>query len=111
MDGPQDAEPEPTGLSRTGRLLEAAADKGIPLRTILTVDAVVILTWLAYRLVGRLREVILWILTAAFVALVLNPAVNFLQRHRFRRGPQWVSSSPSPSLRSRGCWDCSVTRW
>ncbi|MHB1518561.1 MAG: AI-2E family transporter [Acidimicrobiales bacterium] len=86
MDGPKDAEPEPTVPSRTGRMLEAAADKGIPLRTILAVDAVVILTWLAYLLIGRLREVILWVLTAAFVALVLNPAVNFLQRHSFRRG-------------------------
>ena len=58
----------------------------MPLRTILTVDAVVIATWVLYRLIGRLREVILWILIAAFIALVLNPAVNFLQRHRFRRG-------------------------
>ena len=41
--------------------------------------------WL-YRLLGRLREVILWVLIAAFIALVLNPSVNFLQRHRFRRG-------------------------
>ena len=46
----------------------------------------VIATWLLYRLIGRLREVILWILIAAFIALVLNPAVNFLQRHGFRRG-------------------------
>jgi predicted PurR-regulated permease PerM len=72
---------------RRERLFAAASAKGVPLRTILTVDAVVIVTWVLYRLVGRLREVILWILIAAFIALVLNPAVNFLQRHRFRRGP------------------------
>ncbi len=72
--------------SRTERLFASASKKGIPLRTILTVDAVVVVTWVAYRLFGRLREVILWILTAAFIALVLNPAVNFLQRKRFRRG-------------------------
>ena len=71
---------------RRERLFAAASAKGVPLRTILTVDAVVIVTWLLYRLVGRLREVILWILIAAFIALVLNPAVNFLQRHGFRRG-------------------------
>ena len=71
---------------RRDRLFAAASAKGVPLRTILTVDAVVIATWVLYRLLGRLREVILWILIAAFIALVLNPAVNFLQRHRFRRG-------------------------
>ncbi len=77
---------EPT-RERRGRLFAAARARGIPLPTILVVDAVVIVTWLAYRLVGRLREVILWILIAAFIALVLDPAVVFLQRHRFRRGP------------------------
>ena len=71
---------------RRERLFAAASAKGVPLRTILTVDAVVIATWVLYRLIGRLRAVILWILIAAFVSLVLNPAVNFLQRHRFRRG-------------------------
>lgn len=71
---------------RRERLFAAASAKGVPLRTILTIDGVVIATWVAYRLLGRLREVILWILIAAFIALVLNPSVNFLQRHRFRRG-------------------------
>jgi predicted PurR-regulated permease PerM len=71
---------------RRDRLFAAASAKGVPLRTILTVDAVVIATWVLFRLIGRLREVILWILIAAFIALVLNPSVNFLQRHRFRRG-------------------------
>jgi predicted PurR-regulated permease PerM len=71
---------------RRERLFAAASAKGVPLRTILTVDAVVIVTWVLYRLLGRLREVILWILIASFIALVLNPAVSFLERHRFRRG-------------------------
>ena len=71
---------------RRDRLFAAASAKGVPLRTILTVDAVVIATWVMYRLLGRLREVILWVLIAAFIALVLNPAVVALQRHRFRRG-------------------------
>jgi predicted PurR-regulated permease PerM len=71
---------------RLERLFAAASAKGVPLRTILAVDAVVIGTWVLYRLLGRLREVILWLLISAFIALVLNPAVNFLQRHRFRRG-------------------------
>jgi predicted PurR-regulated permease PerM len=71
---------------RRERLFAAASAKGVPLRTILTIDAVVIATWVVYRLLGRLREVILWIFIAAFISLVLNPSVNFLQRHRFRRG-------------------------
>jgi len=71
---------------RRERLFAAASAKGVNLRTILAVDAVVITTWVIYRLIGRLKEIILWILIAAFVALVLNPGVSFLQRHRVRRG-------------------------
>jgi predicted PurR-regulated permease PerM len=71
---------------RRERLFAAASAKGVPLRTILVVDAVVIATFVVYLLIVRLHEVILWILIAAFIAVVLNPSVNFLQRHRFRRG-------------------------
>jgi predicted PurR-regulated permease PerM len=71
---------------RRDRLFAAFANKGVPLRTILTIDAVVIVTWVLYRLIGRLREVILWILIAAFISLVLNPAVVALQRWRLKRG-------------------------
>ena len=71
---------------RRDRLFAAFANKGVPLRTILTIDAVVIVTWVLYRLLGRLREVILWILIAAFISLVLNPAVVALQRWRLKRG-------------------------
>ena len=71
---------------RRDRLFAAASAKGVPLRTILAVDAVIIATWVMYRLLGRLRDVILWVLIAAFIALVLNPAVAFLQRRRLRRG-------------------------
>jgi predicted PurR-regulated permease PerM len=72
---------------RLDRLFAAASAKGVPLRTILTIDAVVIITWTAYSLLGRLRQIILWVLIAAFIALVLDPAVGFLQRHRLRRAP------------------------
>ncbi len=71
---------------RRDRLFAAASARGVPLRTILAVDAVVIATWVAYRLIGRLREVILWILIAAFIAAVLNPAVVLLERRGLRRG-------------------------
>ena len=71
---------------RRERLFAAASARGVPLRTILTIDLVVIATWVSYRVIGRLREIILWILIAAFIALVLNPAVVALQRRRLRRG-------------------------
>ena len=73
--------------SRQRRFFKKFDDWGVPIRTILTIDVVVIVTWTAYRTLGRLRELILWVLIAAFVALVLNPAVGFLQRHHFRRAP------------------------
>ena len=68
------------------RVMAAVEARGVPLRTILVIDAVVIVTWVLYRLLGRLREVILWLLVAAFIALVLHPAVSFLQRRGLRRG-------------------------
>ncbi len=70
---------------RRDRLFAAATRVGVPLRTILVIDAVVIATWVGYRLVGRLHEVILWVLVAAFIAVVLDPAVVFLQRRRLGR--------------------------
>jgi len=86
--GPTDVPDRQVGpqSSRRERLFASASARGVPLRTILAVDAVVIATWVLYRLLGRLREVILWVLIAAFIALVLDPAVVALQRHRFRRG-------------------------
>ena len=78
-------EEAPPDAPRRDRLFAAFSNKGVPLRTILTVDAVVIITWVLYRLIGRLRDVILWILIAAFISLVLNPAVVALQRWRMKR--------------------------
>jgi predicted PurR-regulated permease PerM len=80
------APPLGSDAPRRERLFAAASARGVPLRTILAVDAVVIATFVLYRLVGRLREVILWILIAAFISAVLNPSVLFLQRRGFRRG-------------------------
>jgi len=66
-------------------LFAAAESKGVPLRTILTVDAVVVATYVVYRLVGRLREILLWLLIASFISLILNPAVVWLEHRRLRR--------------------------
>ena len=62
-----------------------AAAHGIPLGTIVTSVAVVAVTYLAGKLVYRLRDVVLMMLAAAFVAVILNPLVLYLQRWRIRR--------------------------
>ena len=71
---------------RLARMRAAAAARGIPLPTIIATVAVVVLTYLAGKLLYRLRDVILLILVAGFVALILNPLVVYLQRWIPRRG-------------------------
>jgi predicted PurR-regulated permease PerM len=48
---------------------------GIPLPTIIATVAVVVLTYLAGKVLYRLRDVILLMVVAGFVALILNPLV------------------------------------
>ena len=59
----------------------------MPLLTILVTVAVVAVTYLAGKLIYRLRDIVLLILVAGFVALLLNPLVVLLQKRLFpRRG-------------------------
>ena len=78
-----DEMPQPD--TRRARLWKAAAIRGIPLRTILVTVAVVAVAFLLGKLVYRLRDVILLIVVAGFVALILNPLVVALQRWRIQR--------------------------
>ena len=71
--------------TRRARILNAAAARGIPLGAIITAVAVVALTFLAGKLLYRLRDVVLLIVVAGFVALILNPLVLYLQHHRVKR--------------------------
>jgi predicted PurR-regulated permease PerM len=71
--------------ARHGRLRAAAARRGVPLATILTAVAVVVLTYLAGKLAYRIRDVLLMIAVAGFVSLILNPLVVALQRWGIRR--------------------------
>jgi cytochrome bd-type quinol oxidase subunit 2 len=71
--------------ARRARLRAAAAARGVPLATIGVSVAVVVMTYLAGKLAYRLRDVILMILAAGFLALILNPLVVGLQRRRVRR--------------------------
>ena len=71
--------------TRRARLRAAAQALGIPLPAILTTVGVVIAAFLLGKVVYRLKDVILLILVAAFVALILNPAVVALQRWKIKR--------------------------
>jgi predicted PurR-regulated permease PerM len=71
--------------TRRARIRTAAAARGIPLAAILTAVGVVALTFLAGKVLYRLKDVILLIVVAGFVALILNPLVLYLQHHRVKR--------------------------
>ena len=76
----------PAGDTRRAVLWSAAEARGVPLRAILTTIAAVVVVYLAAKVVYRLRDVILLIVVAGFVALLLNPLVVALQRRLGRRG-------------------------
>jgi predicted PurR-regulated permease PerM len=78
---------EPPPRSRFGRLLQAADRRHVPLLTILVTVGVVAVTYLAGTLIYRIKEIILLLVVAGFIALLLNPIVVLVQRRLFpRRG-------------------------
>ena len=68
------------------RLFEAADRRHVPLRTILVTAGVVVATYLAGKLIYRLRDIVLLFLVAGFTALLLHPVVVKVQRRVPRRG-------------------------
>jgi len=71
---------------RLARLWKAADARNVPLRTIVATVAVVAAAYLAAKLIVRLRDILLLVVVAGFLALLLNPLVVLLQRHPvFRR--------------------------
>lgn len=71
--------------SRRTRLFEVAHSRGVPLGTILTTVAVVVAVYLAGRLIYKLREILLLMVVAGFIALLLNPAVVLLRKLGVKR--------------------------
>jgi predicted PurR-regulated permease PerM len=61
----------------------APAHRPVPWRTILATIAAVLGTLLAILVMREISKVLVWIIIAAFFAIVLSPPVNFLQ-HRLR---------------------------
>jgi len=70
---------------RLGRLWQAADTRKVPLRTIVVTILAVAFFYLAGKLVYRLRDVVLLMLVAGFVALILNPLVVVLEKHVVHR--------------------------
>jgi predicted PurR-regulated permease PerM len=70
---------------RLGRLSNAADLKKIPLRTIIVSILAVAFFYLAGKLIYRLRDVLLLIMVAGFIALILNPLVLLLQKYVVKR--------------------------
>jgi predicted PurR-regulated permease PerM len=75
----------PPPETRRARLWRAADANGVPLRAILVTVGVVVVTYMAGKLLYRLRDVVLLIAVAGFVAILLNPMVVALQRWKIRR--------------------------
>ena len=63
----------------------AAESRSIPLRAILATVGVVVVVYLAAKVLYHIREVLLLIVVAGFIALILNPLVVKLQDWGIRR--------------------------
>ena len=73
--------------TRRSRLYLRAQINGVPLKTILVTVFVIVVVYFSFQVLYRLRAVILLMLVGAFVALLLNPIVVFLQHWKLpRRG-------------------------
>jgi predicted PurR-regulated permease PerM len=79
------ADPSPPPITRRARLWAAAESRGIPLRAILTAVAVVVLVYVAAKVLEHLRDVILLMVVASFLAVLLNPLVVALQHWKIKR--------------------------
>jgi len=60
--------------------MSAPATRAVPVRTIAASIGMVLLTLAAIYTIDRLAKVITWLVIAAFFALLLSPAVDFLER-------------------------------
>src|SRR3954464_16022266 len=60
-----------------------AGPERVPVRTILTAIGLVLLTVVAVGLVQRVERILVWLVIAAFFAVALAPAVNWVQRRWF----------------------------
>jgi predicted PurR-regulated permease PerM len=76
----------PARESRRARLFDHAQANNVPVKTILTTIFLVVLVYATGKLLYRLRDLILLLLVGGFIALILNPLVDRLERRHIRRG-------------------------
>jgi predicted PurR-regulated permease PerM len=70
---------------RLNRVWAAADFRRVPLRTIITAILAVAFFFLAGKVLYRLKDVLLLLLVAGFLALILNPVVGVTERYVVRR--------------------------
>jgi predicted PurR-regulated permease PerM len=75
---------------RMQRLWRGANLRKVPLPTIIVSVLVVAAAYLAGKLIYRLRDELLLFLVAGFIALLLNPVVNFVLKWTFVRRRAWA---------------------
>ena len=87
---PATTQAPPAAIPATGTrraiLWSAAEARGVPLRAILTAIVAVVVFYLAGKVIYRLKDVLLLIVVAGFIALLLNPLVVAVQSRIRRRG-------------------------
>jgi predicted PurR-regulated permease PerM len=70
---------------RLNRLWTAAEVRKVPLRTIIAAVLAVTVFFLAGKVIYRLKDVLLLLVVAGFLALILNPVVGVIERYVVRR--------------------------
>jgi predicted PurR-regulated permease PerM len=70
---------------RLNRLWTAAEVRKVPLRTIIAAILAVTVFFLAGKVIYRLKDVLLLLVVAGFLALILNPVVGVIERYVVRR--------------------------
>jgi predicted PurR-regulated permease PerM len=72
-------------VTRRARLWEWSDERHVPLQAILATVAVVVITLMMGKIAYKVREVLLLMAVAGFIALLLNPVVVLLQRRGIAR--------------------------
>jgi predicted PurR-regulated permease PerM len=85
MAGPRQGRGQGQLGYRFGRLWASAEVRRVPLRTILVAILAVAAFYLAGKVIYRLKDVLLLLAVAGFLALILNPVVGFFERHLVKR--------------------------
>jgi predicted PurR-regulated permease PerM len=70
---------------RLDRLWTAAEMRKVPLRTIIVALLAIAVFFLAGKVIYRLKDVLLLLLVAGFLALILNPVVHVVERYVVKR--------------------------